>query len=386
MSNIGSAKGEARKRKAAESSIMPEAPRTQEEKHAIIKALSAKINKSTGREMIFVAGDKPEFGVVTRISSDIYSIDKLTGGGLPRGRVTEIFGAESVGKTTLALRFIAQTQRIGGVAVYIDAEWSFDKSWAEVNGVDISKLWVITPTTCEEALQGLWDVCKHGAADIVVLDSVVALATVHEKNRQLTDDSIGVMARKLSQFFRTATSDIARSNAAVIMTNQVRVSINSYGSPEEGPGGHALKHYKALSILMRRAATGKPDESYFYVKVAGKNKQIGFPMAFRVKKNKIGDAISNAGSSPGSEAMVDFYFGVGFDVKADLIDAAIELELPCITKSGTWFTFQPPEGDPVKEQGRFNFIDSLKEEHLDYIKSQMRDPQKEEETQDVAEA
>ena len=137
MSNIGSAKGEARKRKSVEGSLMPESPRTTEEKNAIIRALSAKINKSSGREMIFVAGEKPGFGVVTRISSDIHSIDKLTGGGLPRGKVTEIFGAESVGKTTLALRFIAQAQALGGVAVYIDAEWRFDRSWAEINGVDV---------------------------------------------------------------------------------------------------------------------------------------------------------------------------------------------------------------------------------------------------------
>jgi recombination protein RecA len=374
---VGSAKGEARVKKARAASQVEERALTLEEKKDKIKAIAAVVNKSSGREMMFVAGEKTDFGVTERVSSGVISIDRLTGGGLPRGKVTEVVGGEGVGKTTLALTFVSKVQAGGGLAVYIDSEWELDRAWAVTNGVDMENLVVVTPTTAEEGLQTIIDICKEGAADIIVLDSVVALATLHEKGRKLTDESIGKMAAKLSQFFRMSKSEIARANAAVVMINQIRSNPGSYGNPEQAPGGHALKHYKALSIRMRRSSTGDPDSSTFYVKEGGKNRLIGFPMAFKVQKNKIGDSVSRPRSTPGSEASVDFYFGSGFDIKSDVLNQALEAGVPCIKRAGTWFTFTSPEGQEKKAQGKMNFIDSLGDADLIYLRDQIAGVSKE---------
>jgi recombination protein RecA len=367
---VGSSKGEARKQKAKKALDVKEATKTKEEKFLALKALSLQVNKDAGREVLFIAGDREGFGVPDRIPSNIFSVDRLMGGGLPKGRFTEFFGGESVGKTTLALRFIAEAQKRGEVAAYIDLEWAFSRNWAITLGVNVDELILVSPTTCEEGLGMVRKLAKEGIADICVVDSVVALATVGEAGRELTDESIGVMARKLSQFFRMATSEVARANMAVVMVNQVRTAIGEYGNPEQAPGGNALKHYKSLSVLMRKGSTGPRDESIFWTKSEGDWEQIGFPMTFKVMKSKVGGEVGV--STPSSEARVDFYFDTGYDIKSDVVDTALRLEIPELKKAGAgWFTFERPGSSPVKVQGKVSLIDSLGEEDISFLEERI---------------
>jgi len=369
MKEADSAKAQARTAKARMASFVAE-PMTIEEKRARLKVVTKEINKTAGRELIFRGGDKDEFGVVKRIPSKIYSVDKLTGGGLPRGRYTEIFGGEGVGKSTLALNFIAQTQQQDGIAVYIDAEHTFDRAWATTNGVDVSELIVVTPTTAEEALDIIIDLCMERVADVIVLDSVVALATVAEKGKALTAESIALLARKLSQWFRKSVSEVSRSETAIILVNQMRMKIgDTYGNPEIAPGGMALRHYKSLSILMRKGSTGSDrGKSPFWQPLSkGKFEQLGFPMVFKIMKNKIG-TIMGAGSTPSSEATVDFWFGSGLDIRSDIINTAITRGVPTIERAGTWFKYHRAEGEDLKIQGKQAFIDALIDEDITEIK------------------
>lgn len=370
MKEADSSKAQARTAKARMASYVAE-PMSLEQKKAKLKTITKEINKAAGRELIFRGGDKDDFGVVKRIPSKIYSIDKLTGGGLPRGRYTEIFGGEGVGKSTLALNFIAQAQQQDGIAVYIDAEHSFDRAWATTNGVDVSELIVVTPTTIEEALDIIIDLCMERVADVIVLDSVVALATVAEKGKALTAESIALLARKLSQWFRKSVSEVSRSETAIILVNQMRMKIgDTYGNPEIAPGGMAMRHYKSLSILMRKGSTGsdRAKSPFFQPLGNGKFEQLGFPMVFKIMKNKIGSTMGK-GATPSSEATVDFWFGSGLDVRSDIVNAAIAHGIPTITKAGTWFTYSRTTGDDLKVQGKQTFIDALDDEDIAKIKS-----------------
>lgn len=385
----GSAKGEARKRKARKASEVTIIDDPEQKKKELAKLMNT-LNKDAGYNIMFKASDLTG---AQRIPSNIYSIDRLTGGGLPRGRFTEIFGAESVGKTTLALRFISECQKTGGSAVYIDAEHSFDPVWATINGVDVNELVVAKPQVLEDSLLYIDEICKAGAADIIVLDSIVALSAMAEKAREITDESIGIMQRKLSQFFRRSVGEVAKSNTAVILINQVRVDINSYGAPESAPGGNAIKHYKSLSILMRRASAGKPSDSGnpYYVKDPGDSKphQIGFPMAFKVMKNKVGDRMGVGKATPGSEASVDFYYSSGLDVNSDIINSAMAADLPNIKAGGAgWYTYIDQTGEEHKVQGKQAFVDMIagNEEYFSHLKELLEKVEEEKEKEENDEA
>lgn len=369
---MASAKGEARKVKAA---IASEAASTvgftTEEKLKKMAEIAKAMNKAADRTVLFRAGEDPSFGIPIRIASNIPSIDRVTGGGLPRGMVTEIFGGESAGKTTLALHFMGQAQKQGGVAAYIDAEHTFDRAWAMTNGVDVENLFVLTPSTAEEGLQAIIDICKVGAADVIILDSVVALATVQEKGRELTDENIARLAAKLSQFFKMSISEIARSKTAVIMINQLRTAIGTYGAPEKAPGGNALKHYKALSILVKRGSVSNPSSSDYFVKVGSKYEQIGFPMDMKIQKTKIGGTYAGATSHPSSTASVDFWFGSGLDTRSDIVNTALKAGLPSVQKSGTWFEYAPENGEKRRAQGKDAFMEALTSDDMRNINEEL---------------
>lgn len=344
---------------------------SQEEKASRMADLSLQLNKKAERPMLFRAGDDPEFGIARRIKTNIPSIDRATGGGIPRGMFTEVCGGESSGKTTLLYRLVGQCQRAGGVAVFIDAEYTYDRAWAMVNGTDVENLYVVTPTTLEESLQSIIDICKVGAADLIVLDSVVALATVGEKSRTLTDENIGRMAAKLSQFFKMSVSEVARSKAAVVMINQMRVAIGSYGAPDKAPGGKALAHYKALSLQTRKESTGPPSSSPYFTKVGGKYEQIGFPMGIKVTKTKVGGTYAGHTSHQSSSASVDFYFGTGLDARSDVVNMSLKLGLDCLKISGSWYDFTGENGKTTRTQGKPAFLDSLDDKDLAFIENQL---------------
>ena len=370
---MASAKGEARKVAAAKAAKAESTIGfTTKEKLDKMADIAAAMNKSAGRTVLFRAGEDPSFGVPVRIASNIPSIDRVTGGGLPRGMVTEIFGGESAGKTTLALHFMGQAQKQGGVAAYIDAEHTFDRGWAMTNGVDVENLFVLTPSTAEEGLQAIIDICKVGAADVIILDSVVALATVQEKGRELTDENIARLAAKLSQFFKMSISEIARSKTAVIMINQLRTAIGTYGAPEKAPGGNALKHYKALSILVKRGSVSNPSSSEYFIKAGSKYEQIGFPMDMKIQKTKIGGTYGGVTSHPTSSASVDFWFGSGLDARSDIVNTALRAGLPLVTKSGAgWYEYHEESGKTRKIQGKATFMDSLTEADMNRIHEEL---------------
>jgi recombination protein RecA len=286
------------------------------------------------------------------ISTGALNLDHATGvGGIPRGRVTEIFGPESSGKTTLTLHVIANAQKDGGVAAFIDAEHALDVQYAERLGVDVENLLVSQPDTGEQALEIAEVLVRSGALDVIVIDSVAALVPRAEIEGEMGDSHVGLQARLMSQALRKLTGAIGRSHAAVIFTNQIREKIGvMFGSPETTTGGRALKFYSSLRLDIRRIASIKEG-----------NEQVGNRTRVKVVKNKC--------APPFRMAEFDIMFNEGFSRPGILVDLGEEHGI--VQRSGAWYSY----GDDVRlGQGRENSKAFLREnpDVADAIEQQLR--------------
>ncbi|MBI3861383.1 MAG: recombinase RecA [Planctomycetia bacterium] len=286
------------------------------------------IEKAFGRGSIMKLSDTGG-APIAGIPTGALSLDLAMGGnGFPRGRIIELFGPESSGKTTLALNVIANAQRLGGIAAFIDAEHALDPSWAKRLGVDLEDLLVSQPSYGEEALQIAEMLIKSNAVDCIVVDSVAALVPKAELDGEIGDTHVGLQARMMSQAMRKLTGAIARSKTCVIFINQIREKIGvMFGSPETTPGGRALKFYSSCRVDVRRLSTLKEGEN-----------AIGIRMKVKIVKNKV--------APPFRQAEFDMLSEDGISLEGDVIDLAVEHRV--IDRTGTWMSY----GDIKLGQGR----------------------------------
>ena len=292
-----------------------------------------KLEKTYGKGTIMKLGDSA-IENVDSISTGSISLDLALGiGGLPKGRVTEIYGPESSGKTTLAIHCIAESQKKGGIAAFIDAEHAFDSSYAKKLGVDIDNLLVSQPDNGEQALEITENLIRSGAIDIIVIDSVAALTPKSEIDGEMGDSKMGLQARLMSQALRKLTSSISKTRCCCIFINQLREKIGvMFGNPETTTGGNALKFYASVRIDIRKMAQIKDGEAV-----------VGNRVKVKVVKNKV--------APPFRIAEVDLIYGEGFSKIGEIIDLGVENNI--IKKSGSWFSY----GDVKLGQGR----DSVKQ-------------------------
>ncbi|MBD2243722.1 recombinase RecA [Nostoc sp. FACHB-888] len=317
------------------------------------KALTMVLNqieRSFGKGAIMRLGDATRMRVET-ISSGALTLDLALGGGLPKGRVIEIYGPESSGKTTVALHALAEVQRNGGVAAFVDAEHALDPTYAAALGVDIDNLLISQPDTGESALEIVDQLVRSAAVDIVVIDSVAALVPRAEIEGDMGDAHVGLQARLMSQALRKITGNIGKSGCTVIFINQLRQKIGvTYGSPETTTGGNALKFYASVRLDIRRIQTLKKGTEEF-----------GNRVKVKVAKNKV--------APPFRIAEFDIIFGKGISTLGCLVDLAEETGI--IVRKGAWYSYN---GDNIS-QGRDNAIKYLEEkpEFADEIKKLVRE-------------
>ena len=303
---------------------------------ALDRALS-QIDRAFGKGSIMRLDDDPS-KVPPGISTGSISLDLALGGkGVPRGRVVEVYGPESSGKTTLALHVIANAQREGGIAAFVDAEHALDPSWARRLGVQLDDLLVSQPDTGEQALEIVELLVRSNAVDVIVVDSVAALIPRAEIEGEMGDAHVGLQARLMSQALRKLTGAINKSKCTVIFINQIREKIGvMFGNPETTPGGRALKFYASVRVDIRRTASIKEGDQ-----------AVGNRTRARVVKNKI--------APPFRQAEFDIMFNEGISASGDLLDLAVEEEV--VNKSGAWFSF----GETRLGQGRENSKTFLRE-------------------------
>ncbi|NJR52049.1 MAG: recombinase RecA [Leptolyngbyaceae cyanobacterium CSU_1_3] len=309
------------------------------------KALSLVLNqieRNFGKGSIMRLGDATRMKVET-ISTGALTLDLALGGGLPKGRVIEIYGPESSGKTTLALHAVAEVQRGGGVAAYVDAEHALDPSYSAALGVDIANLLISQPDTGESALEIVDQLVRSTAVDVVVVDSVAALVPRAEIEGEMGDSHMGLQARLMSQALRKITGNIGKSGCTVIFINQLRQKIGvTYGSPETTTGGQALKYYASVRLDIRRIQTLKKG-----------NEEFGNRVKVKVAKNKV--------APPFRIAEFDVIFGKGISTLGCLVDLAEETGV--IVRKGAWYSYN---GDNIS-QGRDNAVKYF-EEKPDFAK------------------
>ncbi len=309
-----------------------------EEKAKALQAALAQIEKQFGKGAIMRLGEGEKAEDIQVVSTGSLGLDVALGvGGLPRGRVIEIFGPESSGKTTLTLQVVAEMQKLGGTCAFIDAEHALDTSYAEKLGVKLSDILISQPDTGEQALEIVDSLVRSGAVDLVVVDSVAALVPKAEIEGDMGDSLPGLQARLMSQALRKLTASINRTNCTVIFINQIRMKIGvMFGSPETTTGGNALKFYASVRLDIRRTGTIKKGEE-----------PIGSETRVKVVKNKV--------SPPFKQAQFDILYGQGISREGEIIDMGVEAKV--VEKSGAWYAYQ---GEKIG-QGRDNARTFLRE-------------------------
>ncbi|MFN0086602.1 MAG: recombinase RecA, partial [Blastocatellia bacterium] len=307
------------------------------EKGKAVEAALLNIEKQFGKGAIMRLGDQ-RVDEIPVISTSSIGIDAATGvGGLPRGRVIEIYGPESSGKTTLALHVVAEAQKAGGIAAYIDAEHALDAIYAEKLGVNINDLFISQPDSGEQALEITESLVRSNAIDVLVIDSVAALTPRAELEGDMGDSLPGLQARLMSQALRKLTAVVGRSNTSLIFINQIREKIGvMFGSPETTTGGRALKFYSSIRVDIRRITSIKDGEN-----VVGNRTKV------KIVKNKV--------APPFREAEFDIMYGEGISKLGEIIDIGVEKKI--VDKSGAWFSYK---GERLG-QGRENSKNTLRE-------------------------
>ena len=308
------------------------------EREKALAAAMAQIEKQFGKGSVMKLGDNRASLNIEAISTGSVSLDLATGiGGIPKGRITEIYGPESSGKTTLTLHIIAEAQKAGGKAAFIDAEHALDPEYAAALGVDINELLVAQPDTGEQALEICEMLVRSGAIDVVVIDSVAALVPKAEIQGEMGDSHVGLQARLMSQALRKLTSIINKSNTAAIFINQLREKVGvMFGNPEVTTGGRALKFYSTMRMEVRRVESIKSGDS-----VLGNRTKV------KIVKNKV--------APPFKQVEFDIMFGKGISKAGDLLDCAAEAKI--IEKAGAWYSYN---GNRIG-QGRENVKNFLEE-------------------------
>lgn len=298
----------------------------------------SQIDRQFGQGALMRLGDRPESKNIRSISSGALSIDAAMGiGGWPRGRVCEVYGPESSGKTTLALHAIANAQAAGGFAAFIDAEHALDPIYAKNLGVDVENLLISQPDTGEQALEITETLVRSGAVDIIVIDSVAALVPRAELEGEMGDSHVGLQARLMSQALRKLTASVQKSNTCIIFINQLRVKIGvMFGNPETTTGGRALKFYSSIRADIRRIGAIKIGDT-----------MVGNQTRVKIVKNKL--------APPFKQAEFEIMFGVGISYHGDVLELAVKGDI--VKKSGSWFSY----GEIRLGQGKENTKAYLKE-------------------------
>ena len=313
------------------------------EKMKALEAARLQIEKQFGQGSLMKLGDKANASGIEVIPSGSILLDEALGiGGYPKGRVIEMYGPESSGKTTLALHAIAEAQKLGGVAAFVDAEHALDPVYAKNLGVNIDELWVSQPDTGEQALEITENLVRSGAVDIIVVDSVAALTPQAEIEGDMGDSHMGLQARLMSQALRKLTAIIGKSNCIVVFINQIRMKIGvMFGNPETTTGGNALKFYSSVRLEIRRIES---------IDSKGDEDAVGNRVRVKVVKNKV--------APPFRKCELDIYFGKGISAKASLLDSAVKHGI--IDKRGAWYTM----GEIKVGQGKENALMFI-EQHLE---------------------
>lgn len=309
-----------------------------ENKKKSLEAALKSLDKTFGKGTILRLGDK-EVEHIDSISTGSVGLDLALGiGGVPKGRIIEIYGPESSGKTTLTLHIIAECQKAGGVCAFIDAEHALDTRYAKNLGVDTDNLYISQPDFGEQALEIVETIARSGAIDLIVVDSVAALTPKAEIDGDMGDQHVGLQARLMSQALRKLTGIVHKMNTTVIFINQIRMKIGAmgYGTPETTTGGNALKFYSSVRLDVRRVATLKQNEE-----------SIGNRVKVKVAKNKV--------APPFKQAEFDVMFGEGISKEGEIVDYGVKLDI--IDKSGAWFSYKAKK----LGQGRENAKAFLKE-------------------------
>ena len=328
-----------------------EAPTPASDKKKALQTAISQIEKNFGKGTVMRLGDRPDMNV-DAIPTGSLALDAALGiGGVPKGRIIEIYGPESSGKTTLALHILAQAQKMGGEVAFVDAEHALDPVYAAAVGVDTDNMLVSQPDTGEQALEITDALVRSGAVDAVVVDSVAALVPKQEIEGEMGDTFVGLQARLMSQALRKLAGTIAKTNCVVIFINQLRMKIGvMYGNPETTTGGNALKFYSSVRLDVRRVESIKEGGNV-----------IGNKTRVKVVKNKV--------APPFREALFDIMYGEGISKWGELVDLAVQLDI--VQKSGSWFSM----GDERIGQGKDSVKTYLQSnpEIADRVEQQVRD-------------
>ena len=325
----------ARKEKEDKAVFNPD--QTKEEKAKALESALTSLDKQFGKGTVMKMGEKTAMKIDT-VPTGCLELDYALGvGGIPRGRIIEVFGPESSGKTTVALHVVAQVQKLGGIAAFIDAEHALDPNYAQNLGVDIEELYVSQPSTGEDALEIAEALMRSGAVDIVIVDSVAALVPRQEIDGEMGDSFVGLQARMMSQAMRKLAGVVNKTNSIALFINQLREKVGvMYGNPETTPGGRALKFYASVRLDVRRGEQIKSG-----TEVVGNRTKI------KVVKNKV--------APPFKMCECDLLYGYGISRESSLIEMAVKFDI--INKSGSWFSYN----DQKIGQGRDNARAYLKE-------------------------